>query len=71
MWEHEFHACWFEETQADPENTWDDFCTTDEDCGEGLCCGNATSYDEDGFELGKVKVCNDKSSSEWMDHLDW
>ena len=42
-----------------------------DDCGAGLCCGIATSFDEEGFELGKLHVCSDASSAEWMDHLDW
>ena len=24
-----------------------------------------------GYELGKVHVCNDAHSFEWLDHLDW
>ena len=63
--------CLYDETQADPDNTQDDWCDTDADCGPGLCCGLATSYDEDGFEMGKLSVCNDKTSSEWMDHMDY
>jgi len=49
----------------------DDICDATTDCGQGLCCGIATSYDNDGFELGKLQICNDASSNEWMDHLDW
>ena len=52
-------------------NLQDDICDATTDCGEGLCCGIATSYDEDGFELGKLHVCNEAASNEWMDHLDW
>jgi len=49
----------------------DDFCGPETDCGPGLCCGKATSYDEDGWEYGIIHVCNDANANEWMDHLDW
>lgn len=49
----------------------DDFCDAATDCGEGLCCGEATAIDEYGYELGKVHVCNDEGSMEWVDHLEW
>ena len=51
-----------------PDNTQDDFCESHDDCGPTLCCGIATSYDEEGYELGKLHVCNEKKSMEWMDH---
>lgn len=70
-WEIRYHACMRQETQVDPENTQDDFCQTHKDCAAGLCCGLATSYDEGGFELGYIHVCNDKNAAEWMDHEDW
>ena len=71
QWEQEWHHCQHEENQADPENTQDDFCESHDTCGEGLCCGKATTYDEDGFEFGYLHVCNAMDSMEWMDHLDW
>ena len=66
----EWHHCQYAENAVEG-NMQDDFCDVETDCSPGLCCGMATAIDEDGYEIGKMHVCNDENSFEWVDHLDW
>ena len=75
-WETEYHDCLYNYTQDDPQNRQDDHCETHADCrgksaeGTELCCGQATAYDDWGWQLGHVQVCNDKDAYMWHNHMD-
>ena len=68
MWEQEYQNC----LNGLGPSKQDEPCTgAGFDCGAGLCCGEASIVGEDHEMVESVKVCNVKTSNEWIDPADW